>query len=236
MATRLYFHTTTDATGGLPTAEQSSSTAAQNMEANQATNRVMNTTIGTSQATLTNDGNTDAGPGIWYIARWVSPALYQSSIAANTWTYSFAAKEDSTSLNFPVSGASQAIKVNCYVWRPGGTKVGTILDGNTAATITEGAANVERGSTTTFTGASVSGMQNGDRVVFEAWATGVISISVFVYYYYDGATVTTTDGTVSNHASFIETPENLVLTPPPTSINMTDTASKTYSNKFITKV
>jgi hypothetical protein len=236
VATRLYFHSTTNGTPGLPTAEQSAAlTSVQNLEGSQTTNRLMNTTIGTSQQVISAEGNQD-NPATVYVSRWVSPPIYQSSIAANTWTYSFAAKEVVSQQNFPVSATDKAVPVNCYVWRPGGTKVGTILDGNTAATVDEGAANVERGSTTTFTGASVASVQNGDVIVFEAWfsCTLITGAGAVMSYYYDGNTVTTTDGTVSSHASFIETPENLNFTPVP--VDMTITASKTYSNKFITKV
>ena len=177
----------------------------------------MNTAIGTSQTTINNDGDSDFGVGNLFIGRWVSPPIYQTSIAANTWTYSFAAREEGLQQNYPVSGSNQPIRVNCYVWRPGsGTKVGTILDGNTASTVDEAtSASVERASTTTFSGASVSSLQDGDVICFEAWATGVnLLTTVFMDFFFDGPTVTTTDGTVSAHATFIETPEDLNFTEP----------------------
>jgi hypothetical protein len=209
--TRLYFHAATNSTSGLPTAEQSSVTADQNLEDSQTTNRQMNTTIGTAQASIADTGNTTSSGMDIYVTRFVSPALNMSSISANTWTYSFAAKSSAGQGNFPVSGSSQPVRVCCYIWRPStSTKIGTILDGNTASTVDEASSGVERGSTTTFSGLAVSGMQAGDVIIFEVWFLGTTTDSTITFtFYYDGATVTTTDGTVSNHASFIETPEGL---------------------------
>jgi hypothetical protein len=209
--TRLYFHAATNSTSGLPTAEQSSITADQSLEGSQTTNRQMNTTIGTTQTSIADNGNTTSSGMDIYVTRFVSPALNMSSISANTWTYSFAAKSSAGQGNFPVSGSSQPVRVCCYVWRPStSTKIGTILDGNTASTVDEASAGVERGSTTTFSGLAVPSMQSGDVIIFEVWFLGTTTDSSITFtFYYDGATVTTTDGTVSNHASFIETPEGL---------------------------
>jgi hypothetical protein len=96
---------------------------------------------------------------------------------------------------------------------------------------------VEKSEHGTFTGAAVASTAVGDVIVFEAWVWVNNSSTVLsnLSYYFDGTTATLADGTtVSNHASFIETPQNLVFVG--AFIDMTQVAAKTYSNKFITKV
>lgn len=210
MATRLYFHEATSALSNLPTAEQSSLTTTANVDA-QTVNRTMTRTIGTSQ-TSKSVTHAAATARTQYFTRFVSEPLdaAHTSIAANTWTYSFAARESVTTGNFPVNGTNQAVRITCYVWRPGTGKVANILDGTSAATPDEGAANTERASTCTFTGAAVASTQAGDVICFEVIIVYTPTVaSCTCDYFYDGTTVTTTDGTVSNHASFIETPEDI---------------------------
>jgi hypothetical protein len=237
LVTRLYFHNATDSTTGLPTAEQASLTSNLNMEGSQTTNRQMNITIGTSQASVSGIHGSTSLKTI-YFTRFVSAALSVSSISANTWTYNFSTKEVSASENFPVSGSGFVYAV-CYVWRPSSsTKVGTIIDGFTAANITEPAANTQVVHHTTFSGSSVASLVAGDVIIFEVWfdvdpaaGAGTTTISFF----YDGTTANTTNNaTVSNHASFLETPQDNLFAP--STITMTESAAKTYSNKFITKV
>lgn len=183
----------------------------------------MNTTIGSGQTSVTAVGGSAASNQTIYITRFVSEPIYQTSISANTWSLSVAFQEESTAQNFPVSGNNAALRINCYVWRPGGSKVGTILDGTTTATADESTS--ERASNVTFSGSSVT-IQNGDVIIIEIWATGVTrSTSADMWFYYDGATVTTTDGAVSNHASFLETPENLNFT-------STTTVTQTSIHKY----
>jgi hypothetical protein len=212
--TRFYFHNVANATSGLPTTEQSTLTVGQSAEGGTASalNKTMNTTIGTGQLSLAMTISGTVAKNCYY-TRFVSVPLFQTSIAANTWTYNFAAAEGSTFLNFPVSGTNQPVRVNCYVWRPStSTKIGTILDGNTASTVTEGTNNQIRSQQTTFAGAAVSSMQNGDVVILEVWFIVTPQVSFAATFYYDGTTVNTTAGsTVTNHASFLETPETLTL-------------------------
>ena len=152
MATRLYFHNATNSTTGLPTAEQSSLTATVVVDA-QTTNRSMNTTIGTGMVNLSLSTSTTSSRNLYY-TRFVSPPIFQTSVAANTWTYNFSASEASTATNFPCNGLDKVVRVNCYVWRPStSAKIGTILDGNTAATVDEGTAGQNRSHHVTFTGA-----------------------------------------------------------------------------------
>lgn len=196
----------------------------------------MTTTIGTTQTSLAFN-NVTADLEEWYVTRFVSTPLDMTSISANTWTYNFAGQESDGLLNFPVFSTDKAVRINCYVWRPSGsTKVGTILDGDTAATVDEGAVSTEVAHHVTFSGSAVSSMQTNDVLIFEVWflvnpGSGTGHTATF---YYDGTTENTTDNaTVSNHASFLETPQNLTFAG--TEISMTQNAAKTYSNKFITK-
>lgn len=213
MATRFYFHQDTSVYTNLPTAEQASVASDADGDA-QTLNRHMDDVIGAGPhqfvrvTSLNNTNNND-----YYFTRFVSHPINQSGIAANTWTYSIAHRENNAAANFPVSGNNGPLKVVCYVWRPGSGKVGDILDGSSASTADEGGANVIRASTVTFTGAAVAGATTGDHVVFEVWAntTQGNATSRNIDFFFDGDTVTTTDGTVSNHASFIETPENITF-------------------------
>lgn len=220
MVTRFYFHEATDSTTGLPTDEQSAleeSSASARVDA-ITTNRSMTTTIGASQTEKAFGVSLAGTDTIIYYTRFVSPPIFQTSVAANTWTYNFAALETNVAANFPVSGNNKVVNATCYVWRPGGggSLVGTILDGNTAATVDEGGANAEVAHHVTFTGAQVLSTQNNDVIIFEVWFTVTNgAANAFCRFYYDGTTANTTDNaSVSNHASFLETPEDLVLTAP----------------------
>ena len=211
--TKLYFHATTSGlpAGTLPSAEQSSKTVTSGcqFEGSDSTNRLMNTSIGTSQASLalTTPANTSANT--YYVTRFVSPLLYQTSIAAGDWYYNFSAKEDNASANFPVSGNNQVVAICCYAWKPSnGTKYANIKDGNSeGSTYSEGAANTQVSEEGTFTGAAVSSLVSGDTIiVFEVWflITQASNFARTATFYYDGTTETRATGTtVSNHASFV---------------------------------
>jgi hypothetical protein len=212
--TKLYLHNTTSGlpTGTLPTAEQSSKTvtASCNFEGSQTTNRLMDVNIGASQASLALATPANTNANTYYVSRWVSPAIYQTSIPAAAWTYNFAAKETNTSANFPVTSSNKAVAICCYVWKPSdGTKYANILDGNTTGTtVNEGAANTEVSENVDFLGAAVSSLTSGDAcIVFEAWfnVTQGAATSYTDTFYYDGTTETLTTGTtVSNHAAFLQ--------------------------------
>ena len=244
MATRFYFHATTNSTSGLPTAEQSSLTIDQSAEGGttSAVNRTMNTTIGTSQTSIAQSSIATTAARNYYYTRFVSQPIFQSSIAANTWTYNFAAKESSTGADFPVGGTNQPVRVNCYVWRPStSTKIGTILDGNTASTVDEVNPPNEGAHHVTFTGSAVASTQNDDVIILEVWfiITQPAAVSLTQTFYFDGTTVNTTDNAVvSNHASFLETPENIALSAGPVTlvrnvedtVTLSESTSRTYSS------
>ena len=198
MATKFYFHAAASGVGGtLPSTEQSSLTSTIDVDA-QTVNRSMNTTIGTAQQTVSRVGNMATSSRNYYFTKFVSPPIYQTSIAANTWTYAFSASESTVQANFPVPGSSQPVRVNCYVWRPSdGTKVGTILDGNTASDVSEGGTGEEVYHITTFTGSSVAGVQNGDVIILEVWFVfaSTVTSSLTIGFHYDGTTEYANDTT-----------------------------------------
>lgn len=250
MATRLYLHQTASGVAGtLPTTEQSTKTSAFNYEA-QTNNRSMNTTIGTAQQTvqMTSVVTPTQTDNACLVTKFISSPLNQTSVAANTWTYNFSVKVSSTTVvrDHPSNETNDRIPACCYVWRPStGAKVANIIDGNTAAQYYDVGNFSDQTPTTaqstehgTFAGSAVT-CQVGDVIVLEAWVwiNTSTSGSATYNYYYDGTTVTTTNGpTVSNHAAFLETPENLSFQAGGAPIDMTESAAKTYSNKFITKV
>lgn len=212
--TKFYLHSASSpVTGTLPTSEQSSLTADANLFTGEdgTANRKMDTTIGVSQANLTNASTADTNAHNYYIARFVSPLLYQSRIDAKTWTLEYGAKESNAAANFPRNG-SGALHVNCYIWKPStGEKVGTIIDGNTNADGEE-AGTSQSVINCTFSGAAVTGMIPGDAVlIVELWAivTQGNGSSRTQDIYFDG----TTENSTSNEAAFLSTPEDLQLAP-----------------------
>lgn len=240
MATRLYFHAANSTISGtLPSTEQSTLTAGSTGDA-ETVNRSMDTTKGTSQATVS---DTPIGSEITnhYFTKFVSPLLNQTSVAANTWTYAFTAAEGDTSNNFPVDGTNQPVRVCCYVWKPSnGTKYGNILDGNTASTVDEGNANQQRWHIVTFSGSAVSSLTAGDAViVFEVWFVCDTSASVggSDIFYFDGTNDTTAEnGTTTSAASYLQTPENLTFLQGTTYERAPSADSTTVSDSSLTRI
>lgn len=215
---KLYFHGDLNGETTLPSSEQSTLTADVSVDG-ATINRLMTTTIGAAQQSLAITTNATASQQNIYVTRFVSDKLNGvSSIAADTWFYSFAAAEDNTSANFPASASNSPVYVNCYVWRPsaGGSVVGTILDGNTASVFAEAsAANTEKAMYGSFSGSLVSGISNGDVIVLEVWfrITQANATSRGDTFYFDGTTENKTiNTTVSNHASYIATWQQLSFT------------------------
>ncbi len=48
----------------------------------------------------------------FYFTRFVSHRVIQSSITANTWTYNFAARENTANVNSPVNGTNVGVPIN----------------------------------------------------------------------------------------------------------------------------
>lgn len=205
----------------------------------------MNTTIGTSQATLSLVNTTVRSDAFSYVTKFVSDPLNMTSITAQTWTWNFAVKLSAGApINaYPTPSTSDNLPVAVYVWRPStGAKVLNIFDGNTATTGYDvGFENnlnevIEQA---TFSGSAVT-CQVDDVIIVEAWVRidAVSTTSATLSFYYDGTTANTSASgtTVSSHASFLETPQTLTFQAGGAPIAMTESAAKTYSNKFITKV
>jgi hypothetical protein len=208
--TRLYFHAVLNTLPNLPTTERSILTANKLVDAENIS-RTMSTIKGTVQTSLVLSSNPTSVLQRYYFGRFASDTLTNiSSITAQTWTYNFATITNAGS-RFPVNGTNAPVRVVAYVWRPStASKVGDIVDGNSASTVD--VTTTERAHITTFSGNQVLGVQAGDVLCFEVWfeITQGISSTFTDTFYYDGTTVTTVKNTVvSNHASFIETPQGL---------------------------
>ena len=230
--TKLYFHAALETVlTNLPTTEQSTLTANDNWDA-QKVNRTMDTTIGTAQTSLTNASLALATLQNYYVTKFISKKLNQTSISANTWNYKFAAQESNANANFPCTGTAQVVYVNCYVWRTSnGTKVGTILDGNTVNNFEE-ASTSETIIEGTFSGSAVSSITvDDDVIVFEVWfrITQAMGTSYTQTFYYDG----TTESSITNNAAHIETPQTISFITPAVPVDCTVTG-KTITNKKIT--
>lgn len=234
----MYFHPGTSAITNLPTAEQSALTATKSADA-ATLNRTMDTTLGDGQNSIALTSNASTSAQTYYFCRFVSPLLNQTNVTAQTWTFNFAASESQSSAQFPAGGSGDELYVCVYVWRPGTGKIGTVFDSQTAATANEPAVNTETAFNISVSGAAVASAAIGDVIICEVWfeCTQTSSTASTNTFYFDGITVTTTnDTTVSNHASFIETAQNLTFQAGGAPIAMTQVSAITYSNKFITKV
>jgi hypothetical protein len=195
----------------------------------------MTETVGTAQTSLVLTSNATTSIQRYYFTRFVGPALSGvTQIDANTWTWNWAQKESNASANFPVSVTNTPTRVTCYVWRPGTGKVGNILDGNSAAQVREANTVTEINQEPTFSGSLVSSVSNGDviclEVIFEV--TQAAATAYTDTFYYDGTVVTTGPlNSVTDHASFLETPQSLVAGGGPVTCTVT---GKSIYNKTTT--
>jgi hypothetical protein len=193
----------------------------------------MNTNIGTAQQSVSLTSNATVSQQIYYFTRFVSEQLLNiSSITAQTWTFSCGMNSPSVNSNFPADGNGvNPCRIVAYVWRPGTGKVGDIIDGNSSNNITE-PGGTQRNILCNFSGAAVSGIQNGDVICYEAiFAITQASATAYALSVcYDGTTVSSTNGqSTTNQASYIETPQNLTFGTPPTSITCTPTSKSIYN-------
>ena len=213
--TKFYFRNTTSGLSGLPTGSQSS-LSIDNNDDSVTINRLLSTTIGSSQTSKICNTRTSTSSQVAYFTRFVSPVLSSTSISANTWNYAFAVAENNVNANFPCSGDGKSIWVNVYVWNTGNSTVyGTIIDGTSNSDYNEtNDAGVESSQFGTFNGSSVSSIPAGCVIVYEAIFkfSQNNTTSRTITFYYDGNTETNTNqDPVSNHASYIETPQALTF-------------------------
>jgi hypothetical protein len=215
LATRLYFHTPSSPVSNLPTTNQSTLTPTSGKAVDAFTvNRTMDRTKGINDVGMNITMNSSTSLQTCYFTRFISEPLEMSSIAADTWTYNFAAWEASLNTNFPCSGTSKAIYILCYVWRPGVGKIGTILEGDSHLNFEEpSTVSTIKAISGTFSGSAVT-CQSGDVIIFEAWfkVTQSVAAAPSIQFRYDGINETTVDNTtVTDHASFIESTQDLVF-------------------------
>lgn len=217
----MFFHDTASAEAGtLPTTTQSARVVTIDVQS-EANNQTMDTSIGVLQTSLAFTNTTqDRNNRNVYFARFISPELNQTSVAANTWRLNFAVKMSVSSTtgidDYPTTDGVIALPITVYVWRPStGVKVGNIFDANQAGYFDVGHNNsnvtAETSEDGTFSGSLVN-CAVGDVIVCEAFASVYRqgATSTVLSFFYDGTAVTLTNGTtVSDHASFLETPENL---------------------------
>lgn len=214
--TKFYFHATTNGAAGLPTNEQSSLTVDNNGDA-VTVNRKMDTTIGSSQTNRNCSTNASSSAQVSRFSRFVSPVLSVTSITAQTWNYAFAVSEDNVNANFPCSSTGKDIWVNVFVWNTNTqTKVGNIIDGvtSTGSFDEPSTAAQETSVYGQFGGSAVNSIPSGSVIVYEAifQITQNNSTARTLTFHYDGANENNANGnTVSNHASYIETPQTVTF-------------------------
>jgi hypothetical protein len=182
-----------------------------------ANNKDMNITIsGVAQTSFSTAFALTSTSKVTYVSRWVSDFLNVTSISANTWVLNFAAKSGDALATYPSDGSGKVF-ANIYIWRPStNAKVGTIVDGACSNTTSNDGETAEKVVNVNFTGAAVT-CQVNDVIIVEIWLkpNTVFAASYTCVFYYDGTTAgTTDDATVSNHASFLQTPQDNLFTPP----------------------
>jgi hypothetical protein len=192
----------------------------------------MDTNIGSSQATLSVSVPTHSSTVV-YITRFCSPPMNITSLASDTWNYTFATGLSSgtqSSAKWPCSGSNQKINITLYVWRPSnGIKIATILDGSSNATFTATNSTSEFSYSGTFAGSAVS-FTVGDILCFEVILSLGTVVTATDEYFYDGTTETNNNGTqVSSQASNIESPNNTITFQGPATVTV-------FSQFFDTRV
>jgi len=225
--TRLYLRNKIDTTSNLPTAEQASLTSVQDcMPQTDNLGMFTNKGIIPSNANIASFAYTVAIKEV-YIGRWVYPLTTVTSLSANTWTLLHCSGTGNNIHKFALD-ANKKIYINLYVWRPGTGKLGTVFEGDSNATT----ASIPHASAiyrNTFSGSSVSSIQNTDFLVLELWSHTSTSSAgnQNAMFYYNGTDETSSDGTSStNAAAYLETPQTLpTLEFNPTKLYFHDTSS-----------
>lgn len=208
MATRLYFtDTARDANDSPSSGEKSTALPIGTSNGGTPTNLFMSTTIGTSQAstTISTLAQTTQQSGV--VRRWISNRLTAQTIDANTWTFFSAAAEDNAQANAFTS-------LSVYVWNPGNSSVRGFVYDNSATLGTKYATS-QSAQSVTFSGSAVT-ISDNDYLVAEWWynATQGMTINYVVTQYWNGTNDTTTGTGNTSTATYLETPQNLILKTP----------------------
>jgi hypothetical protein len=212
--TRLFFHAASSPYSNLPTTEQSTLTSTNNVDA-QTVNRSMDPVKGVLSTQLSFSTTASTTPTLYY-TKFVSPTIDTTAtgttISANTWDYAFTANQGTSTVNFPCTGTSQPVYVNCYVWETAnGTKLGTILDGNSNSDFDVAGSGTNNFIKGTFAGSSVSSVTNTCVIIMEIWFQIAPAASDFARFKYDGILITADNGSNSNPASYIGTPQEITF-------------------------
>lgn len=227
MATRLFYHAALSGLSNLPTTNQSALTPATPIDYPSdafTVNRVMDRDQGVATSQYRTIG-TDSSATLksYYLTRFVTEGLQAQTISANTWTYNFCARHNTSNLNFPCTGSNQVVYVCVYVWRPGTGKVFTIYEGNSSANANEPAsAGTGYSQIVTFSGTSGS-VQANDVICQEIWfridPAAYIAQNQGVWIYDGQRTVITTNNTSIaaslDYAAFLETPQDILFASDP---------------------
>ena len=204
--TRLYFHNASlSIPGSLPTNEQSTKTSG-NTWTGSTTLRTMNTTIGSSQVTVSDTISTDISEtSVDGFVRFFSTSPIGSPVTISGFLTLNIATSVSNSSNANANDWDISW-LNLYVWRPAtNTKISTLYQGSIPARTSANTSEV----VDIYYGISLTSQTvvAGDVIICEIWDsyTNNDGSSFTANIYYDGNTVNTIQGAVvSNHASFIE--------------------------------
>lgn len=211
--TRLYFHDAASTVSGtLPSGEQSARTQDW-VTTGGATNRTMNTIIGTGQTSRAGSSTAVVAGQNGLLGMFISPPLSGAqTVGGGTMIVNTAEAEDHLDANFRVNA------LTVYVWRPStGAQVGSFVrDGGSTGGTEPTSINSEQVTHATGVTTTAVSAADGDVVVCEIWAVHAQATATArtCTFYFDGTTVNTTENAVvSNHASFIEFAEALVFAP-----------------------
>lgn len=201
MATRLYLRDAAP-TNDPGETERSSALPVGDFDDNAVAVKSLSETIGTAETSYAGASLPHTDHDDEFFTSHSSEAFSGiSQIDANTWSFGIAFSEGN-------AAANSFLVCSLYVFREPSTVVGFVYDSDTAL----GAEwqNVKQGRTGTFSGSLVTGVQDGDYLVFEVWrhtAGQAMNMAYTQTVYYDG-TVDVTEGSTASAGSYIETPQD----------------------------
>lgn len=164
------------------------------------------TAAGSAQTSLVTATANSATTQELYWCKFISDPLTVSQIDANTWTFALAMAESSANANMNHHGGCM------YVLQSNDTVRGFIFDVNSNLGVEFATSEDGQVVTSLNPGLSVTGVVSTDRLVFELWARGTISMAGLynITAFFDGAT-DVTGATTTDAAAYIETPQNITF-------------------------
>lgn len=209
MATRLYLRATQPATEDKAgSGESSTALPVGTANGTSPTNYNLSLNIGTGQTSWSLNTLAQTAQQSGTVSKWSSNRLVAQTIFANTWTFFFGATESNAAANMFTS-------LSVYVWSSsgGGFVRGYIYDN--AATLGTEWATSQSAQSVTFSGSQVAA-QEDDLLVIEWWynATQGMGTAYTGTGYFDGTNDTTTGTGNTNTATYLETPQDLILKVP----------------------